>query len=135
MSGPTASSCGNFSPWAKFHIQVRKINKTSQWFPFKSFHSPGMENAVLLVTQIQNGYRMEKPEFAPNFVGEMMANCWLKEPNDRPTFSQMADVIVKQIESVVGGDYLNLNGAEIENGLTKEIIYLIQTDRLEIEKL
>ncbi len=94
-----------------------------------------MENAVLLVTQIQNGYRMEKPEFAPNFVGEMMANCWLKEPNDRPTFSQMADVIVKQIESVVGGDYLNLNGAEIENGLTKEIIYLIQTDRLEIEKL
>ncbi len=94
-----------------------------------------MENAVLLVTQIQNGYRMEKPEYAPHFIGEMMKNCWQKVANDRPTFSQMADVIAKQIESVVVVDYLNLNGAEIENGLTKEIIYLIQMNRLEIEKL
>ena len=34
------------------------------------------ENGVLLVTQIQNGYRMAKPEYAPNFIGEMMKNCW-----------------------------------------------------------
>ena len=69
-----------------------------------------MENAWL-VTQIQNGYRMAKPEYAPNFIGEMMTNCWQKEPNDRPTFSQMTDVIEKEIESVVLAiDYLNLNG-------------------------
>ncbi len=77
---------------------------------------------------------MEKPEYAPNFIGEMMTNCWQKEPNDRPTFSQMADVIVKQIESVVGIAYLNLNGPLSENGLTKEIIYLIEMNRLEMEK-
>ena len=64
-----------------------------------------MENGVLHVTQIQNGYRMAKPEYAPNFIGEMMANCWQKEPNDRPTFSQMADIIAKQIDSVVVTDY------------------------------
>jgi hypothetical protein len=58
---------------------------------------------------------MPKPEFAPNFIGEMMSNCWQKEPKDRPTFSQMADVIEKEIESVVGIDYLNLNGTGIEN--------------------
>jgi hypothetical protein len=74
-----------------------------------------MENGFLLVTQILNGYRMPKPEFAPNFIGEMMSNCWQKEPKDRPTFSQMADVIEKEIESVVGIDYLNLNGTGIEN--------------------
>ena len=58
---------------------------------------------------------MAKPEYAPNFIGEMMSNCWQKEPKDRPTFSQMADVIEKEIESVVGIDYLNLNGTGIEN--------------------
>jgi hypothetical protein len=94
-----------------------------------------MENAVLLVTQIQNGYRMTKPEYAPNFLGEMMANCWQKVANDRPTFSQMADVIEKQIESVVGIDYLNLNGGEGENDLIREIDDPTQTNRLKIVKL
>jgi hypothetical protein len=51
----------------------------------------------------------------------MMKNCWQKEPKERPTFSQMADVIEKQIESVVGIDYLNLNGAENENVPIREI--------------
>ena len=74
-----------------------------------------MENGFLLATQILNGYRMSKPEYAPNFIGEMMSNCWQKEPKDRPTFSQMADVIEKEIESVIGIDYLNLNGTGIEN--------------------
>jgi hypothetical protein len=87
-----------------------------------------MENGVLLVTQIENGYRMAKPENAPNFVGEMMTNCWQKEPKERPTFSQLADVIEKQIESVVGIDYLNLNGAESGNGLIREIIDPTITD-------
>jgi hypothetical protein len=71
----------------------------------------GMENGWALLRELQKGHRMEKPEYAPNFIGEMMTNCWQNEPNDRPTFSQMADVIAKQIESVVGIDYLNLNGA------------------------
>ena len=94
-----------------------------------------MENGWALLRELQKGHRMEKPEYAPNFIGEMMKNCWQKEPNDRPTFSQMADVIAKQIESVVGIDYLNLNGPISENGLIREIVDPTQTDRLEIEKL
>ena len=64
-----------------------------------------MENGWALLRELQKGHRMEKPEYAPNFIGEMMANCWQKEPNDRPTFSQMADIIAKQIDSVVVTDY------------------------------
>ena len=94
-----------------------------------------MENGWALLRELKKGQRMEKPEYAPNFIGEMMANCWRKEPNDRPTFSQMADVIAKQIESVVGIDYLNLNGAMSENGLIREIIDPTETNRLEIVKL
>ena len=104
-------------------------------FKLKSIHLQGMENAVLLVTQIQNGYRMTKPEYTPNFIGEMMANCWKKEPNDRPTFSQMADVIAKEIEFVVGISYLNLNGGEGENDLIREIDDPTETNRLKIVKL
>jgi len=85
--------------------------------------------------ELQSGHRMEKPEYAPNFVGEMMKNCWQKEPNERPTFSQMADVIAKEIEFVVGIDYLNLNGGESENDSIKEIVDPTETDRLEIVKL
>jgi len=95
----------------------------------------GMENGWALLRELQKGHRMEKPEYAPNFLGEMMANCWQKEPNDRPTFSQMADVIEKQIESVVGIDYLNLNGGEGENDLIREIADPTQTNRLKIVKL
>ena len=94
-----------------------------------------MENGWALLRELQKGHRMEKPEYAPNFIGEMMANCWLKEPNDRPTFSQMADVIVKQIESVVGIDYLNLNGPISGNDLIREIVAPSKTNRLEIVKL
>ena len=78
---------------------------------------------------------MAKPEFAPSFIGEMMKNCWQKVPKDRPTFSQMADVIAKEIEFVVGIDYLNLNEADNENCLTREIADPSDTNRLEIVKL
>jgi hypothetical protein len=95
-----------------------------------------MENGWALLRELQKGHRMEKPEYAPNFIGEMMANCWQKEPNDRPTFSQMADVIAKEIEFVVGIDYLNLNGGrEGENDLIREIDDPTQTNRLKIVKL
>jgi hypothetical protein len=52
---------------------------------------------------------MEKPEYSPNFLGEIMKNCWQKNPNERPTFSQLAGVIEKQIESLGSLDYLNMN--------------------------
>ena len=94
-----------------------------------------MEIGWELLRELSKGRRMGKPEYAPNFMGEMMKNCWQKEPNDRPTFSQMADVIAKEIESVVGVDYLNLNGPISENGLIREIVDPTETNRLEIVKL
>jgi hypothetical protein len=52
---------------------------------------------------------MEKPEFAPNLFGEIMANCWKKDPKDRPTFRQLEETIVVQLESSVTSNYLNMN--------------------------
>jgi hypothetical protein len=47
----------------------------------------------------------------------------------------MANVIEKQIESVVGIDYLNLNGAENENVPIREIVDTTETNRSEIVTL
>ena len=36
---------------------------------------------------------MEKPNYAFYFIGEVMSNCLEKEPKDRPTFSQLEEII------------------------------------------
>ncbi len=74
-----------------------------------------MDYGWALVRDIQNGYRMEKPEYSPNFFGDIMRKCWHIDPKERPTFSQLAEIIEKHIESLVGLDYMN--GLESENDL------------------
>lgn len=59
--------------------------------------------------QIQNGYRMEKPNFAPNELGNIMASCWKLDPSERPTFCQLEDIIKKQLESSICDYYVELN--------------------------
>ncbi|XP_045034375.1 vascular endothelial growth factor receptor 1 isoform X5 [Daphnia magna] len=72
---------------------------------------PGM-NGPILVKDIQDGLRMEKPEYAPNFVGEVMKSCWDKEPNDRPTFHQLTNTIENYMETFVSSGYLDSNFIE-----------------------
>ena len=52
---------------------------------------------------------MEKPNYAPNFMGDVMSNCWKKEPKDRPTFSQLEEIVSGNIETSVCSYYSNLN--------------------------
>ena len=42
-----------------------------------------------LIGELQNGYRMNKPQFATNEIGRLMADCWKLDPNERPTFNQL----------------------------------------------
>lgn len=52
---------------------------------------------------------MEKPDFAPNEFGEIMANCWKTDPNERPTFSQLEEMTRTHLESAVYNYYVDLN--------------------------
>ncbi|AWO99734.1 putative platelet-derived growth factor receptor beta-like [Scophthalmus maximus] len=38
---------------------------------------------------LKNGYRMSRPEHAPNNIFELMTQCWEAEPHSRPTFSSL----------------------------------------------
>ena len=85
-----------------------------------------------IVREILKGYRMEKPECAPNLFGEMMSNCWKADPNERPTFRQLEEIIVGQLESSVTSSYLNMN--EIYVKLNKEMENATPTDSFGLAK-
>ena len=85
-----------------------------------------------IVREILKGYRMEKPEFAPNIFGEMMSNCWKADPNERPTFRQLEEIIVGQLESSVTSNYLNMN--EIYVKLNQEMENATPTDSFGLAK-
>ncbi|EFX73293.1 hypothetical protein DAPPUDRAFT_325477 [Daphnia pulex] len=74
---------------------------------------PG-RNGPILVKDIQNGHRMEKPEFSPNFFGEVMKNCWEADPKERPTFCDLEEKITDYIKLLVGHDYLDTNLMEVD---------------------
>lgn len=68
-----------------------------------------MEANHELIRQLEKGYRMEKPDFAPNYFGEIMTSCWKMDPKERPTFSQIEELVCSQMESTVCANYFNLN--------------------------
>ena len=79
-----------------------------------------MDVGHILMKEIQKGYRMDKPELALNFFGEMMADCWKSDPKERPTFSQMEEIILGHMESSVSSDYLNMNAPYVKLNEEKE---------------
>jgi hypothetical protein len=83
---------------------------------------------------IQNGYRMTPPEYSQNFFGRIMKYCWKKVPKKTPTFSHLAEMIEKYIESLVSIDYLNMNFSS-KNGAVKELLDPTPTNRLDIVKI
>jgi hypothetical protein len=91
-------------------------------------------NGRELMEAIQNGYRMTPPEYSPNFFGQIMKNCWEKDPKQRPRFSQLSEMMEKYVESFVSIDYLNINSSS-ENRATNEILEPTETSHLEIVKI
>ncbi|CAG2173059.1 unnamed protein product, partial [Oppiella nova] len=67
---------------------------------------PGIEIDEEFYKRLKTGYRMEKPDFAPNDIYELMSLCWRAEPKDRPDFMEIADIIGALLES---NHYLDLN--------------------------
>ena len=35
---------------------------------------------------------MEKPDYAPDSIGEILLNCWKPEPDERPSFKQLEEI-------------------------------------------
>lgn len=54
-------------------------------------------NAYDLQRLLESGYRMKMPANCNPEIYQLMQNCWLAEPNERPTFSQ----IVQNLEDIL----------------------------------
>jgi fyn-related kinase len=54
---------------------------------------PGMTNKQVLESIIDNGYRMPQPSNCPNKLYDIMLRCWLENPDDRPTFATLKDIL------------------------------------------
>lgn len=43
---------------------------------------------------LEGGRRLEIPKSTPSWLGKLIADCWQRNPNDRPTFSKLLDAFV-----------------------------------------
>ncbi|KAG5841599.1 hypothetical protein ANANG_G00168320 [Anguilla anguilla] len=53
---------------------------------------PGMSNGEVM-TSVQRGYRMPRPEHCPTELYDIMMSCWKDKPDDRPTFDYIQSVL------------------------------------------
>lgn len=71
--------------------------------------SVGYSDEFQFLQALKSGYRMEKPEHTPNCVASVMQSCWNADPNLRPTFTQIEEMLDAPLESFVTSFYLQLN--------------------------
>ncbi|XP_023244351.1 platelet-derived growth factor receptor alpha-like isoform X4 [Centruroides sculpturatus] len=51
---------------------------------------PGMEVDAEFYKMLSRGFRMDRPEYAPPDLYEMIRLCWKAEPEERPTFAELS---------------------------------------------
>ncbi|XP_044006109.1 vascular endothelial growth factor receptor 2-like [Aphidius gifuensis] len=74
---------------------------------------PGMELKEC-VLKVQQGYRMEKPEYATDEIYNIMFKCWLENPTLRPTFTELADMIGDFLDEQVQRYFIDLNSPYVD---------------------
>ncbi|XP_067348091.1 macrophage colony-stimulating factor 1 receptor 2 isoform X2 [Channa argus] len=76
------------------------------WEIFSLGKSPYPNTAVdtNFYKMIKDGHHMSKPDFAPAEMYQLMTLCWSLEPNDRPTFKMIGQLINRLLPS--GNDKL-----------------------------
>uniref|UniRef100_A0A8B9J072 receptor protein-tyrosine kinase n=1 Tax=Amazona collaria TaxID=241587 RepID=A0A8B9J072_9PSIT len=69
---------------------------------------PGMMVDSTFYNKIKSGYRMAKPDHATNEVYEIMVKCWNSEPEKRPSFYHLSEIV----ESLLPGEYKKVSSLE-----------------------
>ncbi|GFQ65365.1 tyrosine-protein kinase Abl [Trichonephila clavata] len=59
---------------------------------------PGVE-LTDVYHMLESGYRMECPAGCPARIYELMKECWLWEPNERPTFKDIHDILENMFQN------------------------------------
>ncbi|CAG9853774.1 unnamed protein product [Phyllotreta striolata] len=66
---------------------------------------PGM-SAVEVMKKVRDGYRLDKPEHCRRELYNIMYYCWDKDPKERPSFSELLELLEKLLMTET--DYIEL---------------------------
>lgn len=67
---------------------------------------PGLA-AAEVIKKVRDGYRLEKPDHCKREMYNIMFYCWNTDPNERPSFSELVQVLDKLLISE--NDYIELD--------------------------
>ncbi|KAM6971765.1 KIT proto-oncogene, receptor tyrosine kinase b [Aplochiton taeniatus] len=70
---------------------------------------PGMQVGSAFYSMIQDGHTMNKPDFAPNEIYEMMLCCWSQDPLKRPPFRKLVERTELLLAENTKNEYLALS--------------------------
>ncbi|XP_072239456.1 KIT proto-oncogene, receptor tyrosine kinase b isoform X2 [Leuresthes tenuis] len=74
---------------------------------------PGMQVGSAFYRMIQEGHRMNRPEFAPTEMYDMMLSCWNHDPLKRPSFRKLVERTELLLSENTKNVYLTLNNAPV----------------------
>ncbi|KAJ8673408.1 hypothetical protein QAD02_004670 [Eretmocerus hayati] len=84
-----------------------------EFFTIAEIPYPGMR-AHKLSQMLDQGYRMEQPEYASDDVYEVMLWCWKSDPKLRPSFTQLSERIGELLGEISKTYYLELNQTYVD---------------------
>ncbi|XP_028391447.1 fibroblast growth factor receptor 2-like isoform X3 [Dendronephthya gigantea] len=67
---------------------------------------------------LQSGYRMEKPHNCPNNIYEIMQNCWVENPINRPTFTHLVQIFDSILTNLLSSQYIDTGSSTCERLLS-----------------
>ncbi|KAG7279618.1 hypothetical protein CRUP_011711 [Coryphaenoides rupestris] len=76
---------------------------------------PGMQVGSAFYRMIQEGHRMNMPEFAPTEMYDMMLSCWNDDPLKRPSFQKLVERTELLLSENTKNIYLRLSNAAISS--------------------
>ncbi|XP_069553464.1 KIT proto-oncogene, receptor tyrosine kinase b [Brachyistius frenatus] len=80
-------------------------------FSLGSSPYPGMQVGSAFYHWIQEGHRMNRPEFAPIEMYDMMLSCWNHDPLKRPSFKKLVERTELLLSENTKNVYLTLSNA------------------------
>ncbi|XP_041972699.1 vascular endothelial growth factor receptor 1 isoform X2 [Aricia agestis] len=68
---------------------------------------------------LNDGHRLEKPQYADDRLYDVMLQCWQQKPTARPSFTRLQEMLGSFLEDNVRNHYVDLNAAY--NDMNKKI--------------
>lgn len=94
-------------PLSVFSIHVfGHGGRFSSLFVFLCFYGLSVQRFFVVLFQVRDGYRLEKPEHCRRELYNIMYYCWAKDPNERPSFSELVQLLDKLLLTEM--DYIEL---------------------------